>query len=58
MASMPKTRRMLKFRPFRAACKEVSQTDRNNRLPTISSAEVESIFEHALIRKKNRRQAA
>lgn len=33
---------------FRRKCKGVNLTDRKRRLPPISSAEVETIFDHAL----------
>jgi len=33
--------------PFRKPCASVNQTDRKNRLPTLSSAEIEDFFDHA-----------
>lgn len=46
MAWRLKTRRPAEILPFRRPCKSVSQTDRDARLPTLSSAEVETLFDH------------
>lgn len=40
-------RRTAKILPFPKRCKEVKQTDRNHRLPTLSSADIENFFDHA-----------
>lgn len=43
---------------FRKNTASVERTDRKNRLPTLSSAEIDSIFDHALLTSEQSKQAA
>lgn len=47
-----------KILPFPTRCQEVKQTDRNKRLPTLSSADIESFFDHAQTRDTTMAKAA
>lgn len=47
MAATMTLRQTAKVLPFRKPCDSVEQTDQKNRLPTLSSAEIESFFDHA-----------
>lgn len=53
--SLPKSATIL---PFRKNCASVERTDRKNRLPTLSSAEIESIFDHAQLTSEQSKLAA
>lgn len=56
MAATIDTKNTAKILVFKRPCKGVDQTDSKRRLPPISSAEVESIFDHA--HEKNTRRRA
>lgn len=47
-----------KILAFRAPCASVNRTDRKKRLPTLTSAEIEDIFDHAQLTAEQTRQAA
>jgi len=47
MAATMKFHKSGKVLPFRKPCPSVNRTDRNARLPKITSAEIESIFDQA-----------
>lgn len=47
-----------KILPFRATCASVNRTDRKKRLPTLTSADIEDIFDHAQETAEHTRQAA
>lgn len=55
MAATIDTKRNAKILIFERPCKGVEQTDSKRRLPPITSAEVESIFDHAWEKKTRRR---
>jgi hypothetical protein len=44
--------------PFRRPCASVERTDRHKRLPTLSSAEIETIFDQACWTAEQTRRAA
>lgn len=47
-----------KVLPFRQPCAGVKRTDRKNRLPELTSAEIDSFFENALLTAEQNKQAA
>lgn len=47
-----------KILAFQAPCASVNRTDRKRRLPTLTSDEIEDIFEHAQLAAEQTRQAA
>lgn len=57
MAATIKTQKTAKILPF-PSHKSVNETDRNRRLPTLSSAEIEDIFDHMNRRDKTLARAA
>ncbi|GKY86281.1 hypothetical protein [Sinisalibacter aestuarii] len=58
MAATMTLQQSAKILPFRKPCASVNRTDRMKRLPTITSAEIESIFDHAHFAAERIRQAA
>jgi len=47
MAATMKLQKKEKVLPFGKTCPDVNRTDRNSRLPKITSAEIESFFDQA-----------
>lgn len=58
MAATMTLRQGAKLLPYRKPCASVDRTDRKNRLPALSSADIESIFDHALLTSKQAKHAA
>jgi hypothetical protein len=58
MAATMNIHQSAKILPFRKSCASVDRTDRNNRLPTLSSAEIEDFFDHARLTAEQIQHAA
>lgn len=57
MAATMTLRKTAKYLPFGKLCQSVNRTDRNERLPRLTSAEIESIFDQASTEKLLRHAA-
>lgn len=58
MAATMTPRRLARILHLQENCAAVSKTDRQNRLPTISSAEVDTIFEQLRLEASRNKRAA
>jgi len=57
MAATMTLRKAAKVLPFGNPCQSVNRTDRNERLPRLTSAEIESFFDQASTAKLTRQAA-
>jgi hypothetical protein len=58
MAATMTLHQSAKILPFRQPCASVNRTDRNKRLPTLTSDEIESYFDLARLAAEQTRRAA